>query len=212
VVERSSAGVARVRRLACDSERVPEMPAGPHFLVCAIWTQGPKRIAHSREGTVEHIAARVQDFQKRGEPVIPVEAKKKRVDGFQHARREWHLQGQGPQVRVYESIDPEWGKALSYRVYGLHANVGWVSVGVDYDMPAFSVYTKTTLDLKLLALMLLAPHLRLLLRFNAWYHPGVAEGDSHMPFIPCASAKRYYAGKSGGISVRPPDGWLPGRR
>jgi hypothetical protein len=89
------------------------MPAGLHFLVCAMWTQGPKRIAHSRGSPVEHIAARVRDFQKRGEPIIAVEAKKKRVDRFQHARREWHLQGQGPQVRVYEFIDPEWGKAIS---------------------------------------------------------------------------------------------------
>jgi Rhodopirellula transposase DDE domain len=34
-----------------------------------------------------------------------------------------------------------WGKAIPDGVYDLHANVGWVSVGVDHDPPAFAVAT-----------------------------------------------------------------------
>jgi transposase len=95
-----------------------------------------------RNAQFEHIAARVQDFQNRGEPVISVDAKKKELVGdFKNAGREWHLQGQAPQVRVYDFIDPELGKAIPYGVYDLHANVGWVSVGIDHDTPAFAVAT-----------------------------------------------------------------------
>lgn len=95
-----------------------------------------------RNAQFEHIAARVQDFQHRGEPVISVDTKKKELVGdFKNAGREWYPQGQAPQVRVYDFVDPELGKAIPYGVYDLHANVGWVSVGVDHDTPAFAVAT-----------------------------------------------------------------------
>ena len=95
-----------------------------------------------RNTQFEHIAARVRDFQSRGAPVISVDAKKKELVGdFKNAGREWHLQGQAPQVRVYDFVDPVLGKAIPYGVYDLHANVGWVSVGVDHDTPAFAVAT-----------------------------------------------------------------------
>ena len=95
-----------------------------------------------RNAQFEHIAACVRDFQKRGEPVISVDAKKKELVGdFKNAGREWHPQGQAPPVRVYDFVDPELGKAIPYGVYDLHANVGWVSVGVDHDTPAFAVAT-----------------------------------------------------------------------
>src|SRR5215471_15086930 len=95
-----------------------------------------------RNTQFEHIAARVQDFQQRGAPVISVDAKKKELVGdFKNAGREWHPQGQAPQVRVYDFIDADLGKAIPYGVYDVHANVGWVSVGVDHDTPAFAVAT-----------------------------------------------------------------------
>jgi hypothetical protein len=98
-----------------------------------------------RNAQFEHIAARVRDFQHRGEPVISVDAKKKEsVGDFKNAGREWHLQGQAPQVRIYDFVDPVLGKAIPYGVYDLHANVGWVSVGVDHDTPAFAVATIQT--------------------------------------------------------------------
>lgn len=95
-----------------------------------------------RNSQFEHIAARVRDFHNRGEPVISVDAKKKELVGdFKNAGREWHPHGQAPQVRIYDFVDPELGKAIPYGVYDLHANVGWVSVGVDHDTPAFAVAT-----------------------------------------------------------------------
>jgi len=95
-----------------------------------------------RNAQFEHIAARGQDCQDRGEPVISVDAKKKElIDDFKNGGHEWPPQGQAPQVRVYDCVDPVLGKALPYGVDDLHANVGWVSVGVDHDTPAFAVAT-----------------------------------------------------------------------
>jgi transposase len=95
-----------------------------------------------RNAQFEHIAARVRDFQKRHQPVISVDAKKKELVGdFKNAGREWHPKGQPPQVRVYDFIDPKLGKAIPYGVYDVRANLGWVSVGVDHDTPAFAVAT-----------------------------------------------------------------------
>jgi transposase len=95
-----------------------------------------------RHAQFEHIAARVRDFQKRHQPVISVDAKKKALVGdFKNAGREWHPKGQPPQVRVYDFIDPTLGRAIPYGVYDVRANLGWVSVGVDHDTPAFAVAT-----------------------------------------------------------------------
>ena len=66
-----------------------------------------------RDAQFEHIARRVRHFQSRGQPVISVDAKKKELVGdFKNAGREWHLQGEAPEVRVYDFIDPELGKAI----------------------------------------------------------------------------------------------------
>jgi transposase len=95
-----------------------------------------------RNAQFEHIAARVRDSQTRHQPVISVDAKKKELVGdFKNAGREWHPKGQPPQVRVYDFIDPKLGKAIPYGVYDVRANLGWVSVGVDHDTPAFAVAT-----------------------------------------------------------------------
>jgi hypothetical protein len=84
-----------------------------------------------RNAQFEHLAARVQDCQTRGAPVLSVDAKTKALVGdFKHAGRAWHPQGQAPKVRVDDFVDPELGQALPDGVYALHAHVGWVSVGV----------------------------------------------------------------------------------
>jgi hypothetical protein len=95
-----------------------------------------------RDAQFEHIAARVQSFHSRDQPVISVDAKKKELVGnFKNAGREWHPEGEAPEVGVYDFIDPQLGKAIPYGVYDMQANLGWVSVGVDHDTPAFAVAT-----------------------------------------------------------------------
>lgn len=93
-----------------------------------------------RNAQFEHIARRSQDLQRRGQPVISVDTKKKELVGeFKNAGREWHPKGQPPTVRVHDFQDDELGKAIPYGIYDLSANAGWVSVGVDHDTPEFAV-------------------------------------------------------------------------
>ena len=93
-----------------------------------------------RNAQFEHIARRANMFQRRGQPVISVDTKKKELVGdFKNAGREWHPQGQPPKVRVHDFQDEGLGKAIPYGVYDLGANAGWVSVGIDHDTPEFAV-------------------------------------------------------------------------
>jgi transposase len=98
-----------------------------------------------RNAQFEHINALVRSFLRRGEPVISVDAKKKELVGdFKNAGREWHPKARPPEVRVYDFVDKELGKALPYGVYDVGANEGWVSVGVTHDTPAFATATIRT--------------------------------------------------------------------
>jgi hypothetical protein len=93
-----------------------------------------------RNAQFEHIAQRAKEFQRRAQPVISVDTKKKELVGdFKNAGREWHPQGRPPAVRVHDFQDDELGKAIPYGVYDLSANAGWVSVGIDHDTPEFAV-------------------------------------------------------------------------
>ena len=93
-----------------------------------------------RNAQFEHIARRAKQFQRRGQPVISVDTKKKELVGdFKNAGQEWHPLGQPPVVQVHDFEDKELGKAIPYGVYDLSANAGWVSVGIDHDTPEFAV-------------------------------------------------------------------------
>ena len=93
-----------------------------------------------RNAQFEYIAARVKDFQARGQPAISVDTKKKELVGdFKNPGKEWQPQGQPEEVRVHDFIDEGLGKAIPYGVYDLTANAGWVSVGRDHDTAEFAV-------------------------------------------------------------------------
>jgi hypothetical protein len=95
-----------------------------------------------RNAQFEHINAEAESFQKSGQPVVSVDAKKKELVGdFKNGGREWQPKGQPEEVRVHDFIDPKLGKAIPYGVYDLAANLGWVSVGVDHDTAEFAVAT-----------------------------------------------------------------------
>src|SRR6266511_2816107 len=95
-----------------------------------------------RNAQFEHINQQVKAFQRRGQPVVSVDAKKKELVGeFANAGREYQPQGQPEWVRVYDFVDKHLGKANPYGVYDLTANEGWVSVGTDHDTAQFAVET-----------------------------------------------------------------------
>jgi hypothetical protein len=92
-----------------------------------------------RNAQFEHINATVADFQKRGQPVISVDTKKKELIGeFRNGGREWQRKGEPVEVLVHDFMDKELGKAIPYGVYDLTENQGWVSVGIDHDTARFA--------------------------------------------------------------------------
>jgi hypothetical protein len=92
-----------------------------------------------RNAQFEYINARAQRFQKRRQPVISVDTKKKELIGdFKNAGQEWHPQGNPAKTRVHDFVDPELGKAIPYGVYDITNNQGWVSVGIDHDTAYFA--------------------------------------------------------------------------
>jgi len=93
-----------------------------------------------RNEQFEHINARVQRFQHRGQPVISVDTKKKELVGpFKNAGREWRPKGEPEEVKVHDFMDQQLGKVIPYGVYDLSRNEGWVSVGIDHDTARFAV-------------------------------------------------------------------------
>jgi len=92
-----------------------------------------------RNEQFEHIAATVQAFQQRGQPVISVDTKKKELIGeFRVGGREWQPKGEPVEVLIHDFIDKDLGKAIPYGVYDLTENQGWVSVGIDHDTARFA--------------------------------------------------------------------------
>ena len=92
-----------------------------------------------RNAQFEHINATVIAFQKRGQPVISVDTKKKELVGnYRNGGREWQRQGEPLEVKVHDFIDKKLGKAIPYGVYDVTENEGWVSVGIDHDTARFA--------------------------------------------------------------------------
>jgi hypothetical protein len=92
-----------------------------------------------RNAQFEFINAEARRFQKRGQPVISVDTKKKELVGdFKNPGSEWHPEGKPEEVRVHDFKDKELGKAIPYGVYDVTNNQGWVSVGIDHDTAYFA--------------------------------------------------------------------------
>ena len=92
-----------------------------------------------RNAQFEYINRQVKTFQKRQQPVVSVDTKKKELVGeFKNPGAEWQPQGQPQQVNVHDFPNPKLGKAIPYGVYDLAGNEGWVSVGIDHDTAEFA--------------------------------------------------------------------------
>jgi hypothetical protein len=92
-----------------------------------------------RNAQFEYINRQVRAFQKRQQPVVSVDTKKKELVGeFKNPGEEWQPQGQPQRVNVHDFPDKKLGKAIPYGVYDLAGNEGWVSVGIDHDTAEFA--------------------------------------------------------------------------
>lgn len=92
-----------------------------------------------RNAQFEYINKQARRFQKRGQPIISVDTKKKELVGdFKNPGRQWRPQGEPEQVRVHDFPDKNLGKVIPYGVYDVTHNQGWVSVGIDHDTAYFA--------------------------------------------------------------------------
>jgi hypothetical protein len=95
-----------------------------------------------RNAQFEYISQQVRRLQKRGQPVVSVDTKKKELIGdFKNPGQEWRPQGEPEEVRVHDFQDRDLGKAIPYGVYDLANNQGWVSVGIHRDTAEFATRT-----------------------------------------------------------------------
>lgn len=95
-----------------------------------------------RDAQFDYINRSVQRFQRRGQPVVSVDTKKKELLGdFKQSGREWRPQGCPEPVRTHDFRDKELGIGIPYGVYDLTRNNGWVSVGIDHDTAEFACET-----------------------------------------------------------------------
>jgi hypothetical protein len=93
-----------------------------------------------RDAQFEHINGRVRRFQRRGQPVVSVDTKKKEIVGnYKNPGREREPKGRPRRVKAKDFPDKELGKVAPYGVYDLTANEGWVNVGIDHDTAEFAV-------------------------------------------------------------------------
>ena len=100
-----------------------------------------EEVSHpDRNAQFRYINRCVKVFQRTGQPVISVDAKKKEQVGvFTKKGREYQPKGQPEQVQLHDFPDPQLGKVCPYGVYDPARNQGWVSVGVDHDTAEFAV-------------------------------------------------------------------------
>jgi hypothetical protein len=92
-----------------------------------------------RDAQFLHIHDQVLRLQRRGQPVVSVDTKKKELVGnFKNAGQEWQPQGEPEKVKVHDFPDKNVGKAIPYGVYDITLNEGWVSVGIDHDTAEFA--------------------------------------------------------------------------
>ena len=93
-----------------------------------------------RDAQFRYINRCVKAFQRAGQPVISVDAKKKELVGpFANKGREYQPKGEPELVRTHDFADKELGKVCPDGIYDVTDNLGRVSVGVDHDTAQFAV-------------------------------------------------------------------------
>ncbi len=93
-----------------------------------------------RDVQFHHINKKVSVFQKAGQPVISVDAKKKEnIGNYSNKGQEYQPKGVPEKVKVYDFPDKKKGKVTPYGIYDTERNEGFVNVGISSDTATFAV-------------------------------------------------------------------------
>jgi hypothetical protein len=93
-----------------------------------------------RNARFEHINRKVRSFQRRGQPVVSVDTKKKELVGnYKNPGQEWEPEGQPRRVKSKDFPDKVLGKVAPYGAYDQTMDEGWVNVGITHDTAEFAV-------------------------------------------------------------------------
>jgi len=86
------------------------------------------------------INEKTKDFQRKNQPVISVDTKKKEnIGNFKNNGKEYCKKGKPIEVNGHDFPDKELGKVAPYGVYDISKDKGWVSVGISADTALFAV-------------------------------------------------------------------------
>jgi transposase len=93
-----------------------------------------------RDAQFQFINRQVRRFQRRGQPVISVDTKKKEnIGNFGQGGEEWEPQGQPRRTKTHDFRAKGEPKASPYGVYDPTRDEGWVNVGISHDTAQFAV-------------------------------------------------------------------------
>jgi Rhodopirellula transposase DDE domain len=93
-----------------------------------------------RDAQFNYISRQVKHFQKEGQPVISVDAKKKEpIGNYGNSGQEWEKRKHPRRVRTHDFPDKGHGSACLYGIYDMSRNAGWVNVGISHNTAQFAV-------------------------------------------------------------------------
>ena len=93
-----------------------------------------------RNKQFHYINNKTKEFQRRNNPVISVDTKKKEnIGNFKNNGREYYKKGKAPEVKGHDFPDKKKGKVAPYGIYDIAKNNGYVNVGISNDTAEFAV-------------------------------------------------------------------------
>jgi transposase len=93
-----------------------------------------------RDAQFQYIYRQVKRFQRKGQPVISVDTKKKEnVGNFAQGGQEWEPQGRPRRVKTHDFRTEGDAKVAPYGIYDPTRDEGWVNVGISHDTAQFAV-------------------------------------------------------------------------
>jgi len=93
-----------------------------------------------RNALFEYISQACQEFERRGNPIISVDCKKKELVGkFKNNGFEWQVEGEEASINVHDFLSLANGEAIPSGLYDWIHSRGFVNVGIDHETAEFAV-------------------------------------------------------------------------